>query len=276
MPFRTSRPARKRTARALLAAALLCGAFLLYVTGVYAPRVFSDGAHTLLRGLWSIEQKLRPAASVDVQVAALRAENMTLRRDLLMSRTGTTFGETEPGAQSVVLANVLTSTSLMPEDVFILDTGTQHGVQQGALVVDAEDGFAIGYVARVLTNSAVVHAFSSPHAEVRAVLRGQDQIHVDTVGKGSGTLEISLPRGVEIAEGDQLLLPGGAQLLLAYIAYIEPEPEAALVRGLARMYSTVPTTTRVFVYNTLVWRVTDAMLDGGEDAEATTTTDYAE
>ncbi len=104
-----------------------------------------------------------------------------------------------------ILAGVLARPPMVPYDLLVIDRGSREGVVEGAIVYHSNN-HAIGMVTRVFERNALVTLFSSSGAETTVYIYGPD-IFAYAYGEGGGVMRVSLPQGVEVHEGDPVVLP---------------------------------------------------------------------
>ncbi len=104
-----------------------------------------------------------------------------------------------------IAAGVIARPPFSPYDSFVLDRGTADGITEGAIVYHTSD-YVIGYVRHAYTKSSVVALFSSPGIESTVYVYGPN-IYATAYGEGGGVIRISVPQGVNLAEGNVVVLP---------------------------------------------------------------------
>ncbi len=104
-----------------------------------------------------------------------------------------------------IAAGVIARPPFSPYDSFVLDRGTVDGVTEGAIVYHTSD-YAIGYVRHAYAKSSVVALFSSPGIESTVYVYGPD-IYATAYGEGGGVIRISVPQGINLVEGNVVVLP---------------------------------------------------------------------
>lgn len=198
---------------------VLAGNILLTPVAVVEEWV-SESPHTiavylrdrseLLRELRELRAYKAEQTSVDAVATAERAENDRLRA--LLSAT------TSPRIAGRVIAHPPT----VPYDVLILDRGSTHGVTVGAPVFTRTDR-VIGFVAEVLGNRSVVTLATAPGFTATAYIFGPD-IYTTAEGMGGGTIRVSVPQGIELREGNTVVLPALDRGVFGTVAVVESEP----------------------------------------------------
>ena len=141
----------------------------------------------------------------------LQEENTLLRLQLLslplLEEENTQLKELfgRVGEDAGVLAVILKRPSETPYDTFIIDVGSEENISVGARVrVQGET--VLGEVVEVYRSTSKVSLFSTPGRSVD-VLIGPEGIAATAEGQGEGNFKVTLPRGVEIEEGNEVVLP---------------------------------------------------------------------
>ncbi len=125
-----------------------------------------------------------------------------------------------------ILAGVIARPPSTPYDVLVLDKGSENGIVVGAIVHQANQ-HAIGIVTRVYTSMSLVTLFSSSGAESTVYLYGPD-IFAYAYGEGGGVIRISVPQGIDVHEGDSVVLPsvGSGDLgVIERVVSVPTQPE---------------------------------------------------
>ncbi|MCH7756791.1 rod shape-determining protein MreC, partial [Patescibacteria group bacterium] len=125
-----------------------------------------------------------------------------------------------------ILAAVLARPALSPYDTFIIDVGRDHRISTGdrALVSGT---FVIGEVTKVFQKTAQVKLFSSPGEKINVTL-GTSNLLVVAEGRGGGNFEVTLPRGIEVKEGDTLAVPDINMQVLVIVERLSITPVSPL------------------------------------------------
>ncbi len=156
------------------------------------PRYIRDRS-TLDAEIRHLEEEVAAQSGDRATIARLVAENNELR-SLMGSKT-----------EERILSGVIARPPSVPYDLLVIDRGEEHGVQEGALVYHLND-HAIGLVSRVYRTSALVTLFTSAGTEFTVYLYGPD-VYAYAYGEGGGVVRISLPQGIDVKEGDPVVLP---------------------------------------------------------------------
>ncbi len=126
------------------------------------------------------------------------------------------------GKDNRIYAGVLITPNISPYDSLVVDKGSDDGVVQKA-VVYRNTTTPIGIVAKVDNSTSVVSLFSSPGIQVDVYVRGPN-VHAKATGVGGGALEVVLPHGVKVHEGDSVLLPTIRGERIGTVAHITDDP----------------------------------------------------
>lgn len=114
----------------------------------------------------------------------------------------------------LVLAEVLSSPSQNIYNTIIISKSFSVGS-----FVFSESGTPIGTIESASNKNSTVLFFSHSGRETEAFL-GEEADPVKIVGKGSGNFTISLPREIEVVEGESVYLPG-VKNPIAKVGFIE-------------------------------------------------------
>jgi cell shape-determining protein MreC len=107
--------------------------------------------------------------------------------------------------EQTTLAAILARPTVSPYDTFIIDVGEADGIRRDELVI-ADGIVVIGFVEEVFTHTSRVLLFSAPGIS-HEVLIGPNATPAEAVGQGGGNFRTELPRGLEIKEGDPVVIP---------------------------------------------------------------------
>lgn len=150
---------------------------------------------TLINEKQTLGQRLMATADLSALNDILKNENTTLK-DLLGRKEIT---------QNTILSAVLVKPPQIPYDSLIVDVGLSHGVKIGDKVI-ANANVYIGEVSEVNTASAKVTLYSTPGKKLSIVI-GNSSVTAEAVGSGAGNFSITLPREVEVKEGEVIVIP---------------------------------------------------------------------
>lgn len=116
-------------------------------------------------------------------------------------------------SESFTLARVLIKPNRSLYDTLIVDIGTNGNIRQGSRVF-AYGNVPIGVVSAVDAKTSLVRLYSSPGETLVARIEGLN-IDIELTGRGGGNFEAELPREVTVSEGQYVLLPSSAPLIVA-------------------------------------------------------------
>lgn len=151
-----------------------------------------------------LTQALEEATLANLERDVLFADNIALREAL-----------GRPDApHNRIAAVILSKPNASPYDTIILDIGFTEAISPGA-VVYAHGSTPIGMIDEVFGNTARAKLFSTPKETTKVIIKGG--VYIDVIGKGGGSFEATLPRDIQIAEGDTLALPNLAPQVLAVV-----------------------------------------------------------
>ncbi len=165
-------------------------------------------------------------------VARLMSENEELRGLL---------GET---SDERILGGVIARPPGTPYDVLVVDRGSNHDVREGAVVYHSGD-HALGMVTRVYPTVSLVTLFSTPDVESTVYLYGPD-VFAYAYGEGGGVIRISLPQGIQINEGDPVVLPSlhmGDLGVVERVVSVPTQPEQSAYLTFPRAIQSIRTVT---------------------------------
>jgi cell shape-determining protein MreC len=215
-----------------------------------AFNIVSRTAQVFARPLWVGEAKISNSLSIFFQSLgskqALVEENERLRQEIaglkLLDVTAQVVQQENETLREVCLRNdtveriagaVITRPDRSAYDTFVVDIGWQHGVKQSSRVF-SNGNILIGDIAEVYAKTALVQLYSTPGV-VTSVVVGEKATPAEAVGRGGGNFEITLPRGIEIAEGDSVSAPslGGGALGVVGEVILNPTDsfQTVLLRG---------------------------------------------
>lgn len=181
--------------------------------GSFLPDFFQDRVQ-LIKENEKLERQLATETISDQTIKRLLQENRSLRRllgDSEEKRTG---------------ASIIGRPAVTPYDVIIIDKGSVDGIQKNAPVYLGEDQ-AIGYVAEVYGSVSVVTLLSTPGFEASVYIYGPN-IYTTARGIGGGVLEVSVPQGILLSEGDLVVVPAlgaGVYGAISVVRSVASEPE---------------------------------------------------
>jgi cell shape-determining protein MreC len=120
-----------------------------------------------------------------------------------------------------VLAGVIGRPGTLPYDTLMIDRGTDNGVLTGAPVYIGQNT-VIGIVKYATNNSAVVELATTAGFEATVYIMGPD-IYTNAVGMGGGQLRVGVPQGIELSEGDLVVLPSVTSGVYGEISVVQSE-----------------------------------------------------
>jgi len=124
---------------------------------------------------------------------SLKSENENLKNSL-------EFKESRPESKT---AKVINKPPFSPFDTFVIEFGDKE------IFVDNQVYYSntlIGKVEEVFGKSAVVRLYSSPSIETQISIL--DKLDTNASGQGSGKFKISIPKDLEISEGEPVFKDG--------------------------------------------------------------------
>jgi cell shape-determining protein MreC len=165
---------------------------------------------------------------------ALHAEVSSLRREAYMARIQqreleqlqAQLGVRGASSTAVTVASVLHASPTRFQDSFVIDRGIDHGVQDATLVMSPE-GIVYGSVVRTFSQTALVQTFSYPGRVTDTVVQGTTTLHLQVEGLGGGTMQVQVPRDIELSVGTPVLLPSMTTRPIGDVVEIRTRPEDA-------------------------------------------------
>jgi rod shape-determining protein MreC len=129
---------------------------------------------------------------------------------------------------SMMLAAILSKPNKSVYDTLIIDLGTEQGVKTGDLVFALGD-VPIGHISEAYINSSKVVLFSAPSEKTQVVIKNK---FLELVGRGGGNFEMILPRDFKLETGNQALLPGINDYVVAEAVTIISDPRNPFTKAL--------------------------------------------
>lgn len=168
-------------------------------------------------------------------ITALQAENAKLEALL--------------GAEGEVrtVANVIAKPGTVPFDTIVLDKGSNDGIMERAPVYIG-DSVAIGYVEKVFPETSVVVLVTSPGMESTVYVLGPD-IYTTAVGQGGGVLRVGVPQGIDLAEGNTVIIPAISSAIFGAVVAVDSEPARPEQYGFVTLEAALTTLYMVSVGN---------------------------
>lgn len=218
--FRHERERKMRRKRvALFVAVVLVAAYLL--RGPIAD-LASGVLHAALRPAWeagnSVGGRISELSAYFASKRELAAENARLSAALLLAAAENMSREAlreenallkerlgRPSESTLILARVLAAPSRSPYDTLVIDVGEEHGVTPGMRVFGDGD-FAIGEITRSFRHGAIVTLYTSSGVALPVTI-GTSSVPATAHGWGGGNLRITVPKGLDIAEGALVEIP---------------------------------------------------------------------
>lgn len=240
---------------ALIALVLVGSALVVFVRGPLgsaASRIFSpvaSGRAWLAESSSYLAFRLRSEDALIDRIRVLEEELASRETDALARRTLTAENKAFRdmlglGAEARIAAGVLARPAATPYDTLLINRGERDGIREGAAVY-ADDMIALGVVAAVYPESALVLLVSAPGVTSDVYVRGPDMF-ATAEGRGGGVLRVALPQGVPLAEGNLVLLPAAAGVYGEVVA-VESVAESPYQYGYVAAPVALTTLRTVFV-----------------------------
>jgi cell shape-determining protein MreC len=181
-------------------------------------------------------------ARLRAEVALLRekaAAHDVLESEVAQLRTALALA----GGNTGVTAPVVSSFRSSPYGSFLIGVGSDDSVAAGDLVITA-GGFLVGVVSEVLGRTASVKEIFAAGESVDALI-GETAVIVE--GSGGGNAETSVPRGIEVHEGDAVIALQYGARALGIVGKVESSPASADQRVFIRLPLNLSSLRYVFV-----------------------------
>jgi cell shape-determining protein MreC len=186
----------------------------LFDSGVELPSYFSDRAK-LIEANAALEKQLSALGGTAAVLERLQRDNTELRRLL---------GSAEESPR--IAAGVIGRPTVTPYDVLIIDRGSDDGIAADAPVYIGRDQ-VIGFIAEVFSDSAVVVLATTPDFESTVYIFGPN-IYTTARGLGGGVLQVSVPQGIALSQGDLVVVPsfdGGVYGSISVVESVPTQPQ---------------------------------------------------
>ena len=171
---------------------------------------FTDRA-TLVRERDSLQQEV---AALQEAKATSDAKALDLTR-LLGDRTETSRG---------ILAGVLARPPVSPYDTFVIDQGSDAGVESG-MRVEGMGGTPLGIVESASGSFARVTLYSAPGRETESWV-GDARIPMTLLGAGSGAFSATVSRDAGLSEGELVYIASGGARPIGRVSKVESDPSS--------------------------------------------------
>jgi cell shape-determining protein MreC len=163
---------------------------------------------------------IREMDDLRVQIASQSGERFTV--ELLMKENEelrTLLGDAE---EKRIAAGIIGRPNKLPYDVLVLDKGFEDGIVEGAPVFVGKKT-VIGAVKKTFAKTSVVELITSPHFSASVYIFGPN-IYTNAEGIGGGQLRVGVPQGIELKEGDLVVLPSAASGIYGSISVVDSVP----------------------------------------------------
>lgn len=130
----------------------------------------------------------------------------------------------DPGDE-LVLANILAKPIQNPYDTLLLDSGFNQGIEVGDMVL-VSGNIPVGRIDLVSSSSSRAVLFSAPEEKTEVVISTHN-IFLEAVGRGRGNFELIMPRDIELANGEPVMLPGSGNRVVGLVAGKISDPRDA-------------------------------------------------
>jgi hypothetical protein len=194
--------------------------FILALLYVFFPTLLSSFFTSIARPFWQFEKDVKEGTAYispelqNATIIELQRENAELKQ----------FLNTRVSSSSVV-AYILKKPPFSAYDTFIIDAGTNNGVQNG-MKVYAMGKVIIGEIVDATSRTSKVKLYSS-NGEKYEVFIGDENIQAPATGRGGGAFEATLPRDVKVSEGDTVTIPHLTTTVFGVVRKVIADPARA-------------------------------------------------
>ncbi len=121
-----------------------------------------------------------------------------------------------------IVAGIIGRPNKVPYDVLVIDKGSEDGIVVNAPVFVAEKT-VIGSVRKVFGKTSIVELVTSPSFTSSVYIFGPD-IYTNAEGMGGGQMRVGVPQGIELQEGDLVVLPSADSGVYGKISVVDSVP----------------------------------------------------
>lgn len=129
--------------------------------------------------------------------------------------------------RNLTLAVAISKPSVSPFDTLMIDIGQDKNIQEGKFVYTG-GSIAIGRVSEVYEHSSKITLFSSPDQRYLVSI-GPNHIQATSTGQGGGNFKVTLPQGVDIKEGDEIVIPSITPFLFGRVEKVSQGDQPSFV-----------------------------------------------
>lgn len=178
-------------------------------SGASFPQYFRNRTE-LVEEIASLRSEVSAASGDRVTVQILANENNELRS--LLGDKG----------EQRILAGIIGRPGVLPYDSLMLDRGTHDGILEGAPVYIGENT-VIGVIKNATPKTSLVELATTAGFEATVYIIGPD-IYTNAVGMGGGQLRVGVPQGIELSQGDLVVLPAVTSGVYGAVSVVQSEP----------------------------------------------------
>ena len=187
---------------------------------VFIKDWFSESGSSFPQYLRNRKEILDELAYVRSQLAATGGEQVTI--SALQQENNRLRGLLGYEGEERILAAVIGRPDTLPYDSLMLDQGTADGIREGAPVYIG-DNTVIGIVKSAAPQTSLVELITTPGFEATVFIVGPD-IYTNAVGVGGGQLQVGVPQGITLNEGDLVVLPSITSGIYGAISVVQSVP----------------------------------------------------
>jgi len=182
------------------------------------PSYFRD-RDSLINKQLELEHELASKQNLEDRVSVLEKENSLM--------------QSLQSDEDRIVTTVVMRPSYLPYDVLLIGEGKESGVQVGAPVYVGGDQ-PVGFVVAAYKNMSLVILATSPGYESTVYIFGPD-IYTTAIGEGGGVLRVSVPQGIPLEVGNEVVIPAFESGVFGSVSYIESVPSEPEQHGYVSM-----------------------------------------
>lgn len=185
--------------------------------------------------------------SLEDEVTALKLK--VVDYDILLKENQDLKNKLGRGFSSARLfTKVLSKPPRSPYDTFVVDLGSNAGVQIGDKVYLSEN-VILGEIKSVTSATSIFELFSSGSGKVEAILSRTGASFI-LQGKGGANFELEIPKDTDVLWGDSFIYPGLSLSVIGSVYYIDTNSQSSFKTIYLRVPGNVFQVQSVFVEKT--------------------------
>jgi cell shape-determining protein MreC len=222
--------------RNFMIAGLVIVFFVIALVQIFSPHIFPAFWNSIASPFWRAEFSVTNGSLSSPE--SLLRENEYLKQELaadLARMNNLEYIEFENAELRALMGNASSTTTytlaavlmrppLSPYDELIIDGGHDRGFSASSTAY-ASGNIPIGRVTEVFGQTSRVVLYSSP-GQKRDVLIGPNHLPTTAIGRGGGQYEAEIPKGLNVAPGDFVILATQDTRPLGEVASVNNETAA--------------------------------------------------